>query len=114
MFRRRDNMYHLVATRGGSREGTEFLRSHPLTPDRGTVTGRAALERRAVHIPDVLLDPEYTYREGQKLAGFRTMLGVPLLRGETLLGILTLNRTHLEPYTTREIELATTFADQAV
>jgi two-component system, NtrC family, sensor kinase len=114
MFRRRDNMYHLVATRGGSQEGTEFLRSHPLTPDRGTVTGRAALERRAVHIPDVLLDPEYTYREGQKLAGFRTMLGVPLLRGETLLGILTLNRTHLEPYTTREIELATTFADQAV
>jgi len=114
MFRRRDNMYHLVATRGGSQEGTEFLRSHPLTPDRGTVTGRAALERRAVHIPDVLLDPEYTYREGQKLAGFRTMLGVPLLRGETLLGILTLNRTHLEPYTAREIELATTFADQAV
>jgi two-component system, NtrC family, sensor kinase len=114
MFRRRDNMYHLVATRGGSQEGTEFLRSHPLTPDRGTVTGRAALERRAVHIPDVLLDPEYTYREGQKLAGFRTMLGVPLLRGDTLLGILTLNRTHLEPYTAREIELATTFADQAV
>jgi two-component system NtrC family sensor kinase len=114
MFRRRDNMYHLVATRGGSQEGTEFLRSHPFTPDRGTVTGRAALELRAVHIPDVLLDPEYTYREGQKLAGFRTMLGVPLLRGETLLGILTLNRTHPEPYTTREIELATTFADQAV
>jgi two-component system NtrC family sensor kinase len=114
VFRRRDDMYHLVATRGGSQEGTEFLRSHPFMPDRGTVTGRAALERRAVHIPDVLLDPEYTYREAQKLAGFRTMLGVPLLRGETLLGILTLNRTRLDPYTTREIELATTFADQAV
>jgi two-component system, NtrC family, sensor kinase len=114
IFRRRDDMYHLVATRGGSQEGTEFLRSHPFIPDRGTVTGRAALERRAVHIPDVLLDPEYTYREAQKLAGFRTMLGVPLLRGKTLLGILTLNRTRLDPYSTREIELATTFADQAV
>ena len=110
MFRRRDDMYHLVATRGGS----EFLRTHPLTPDRGTVTGRAALERRAVHIPDVLQDPEYTYREGQKLVGYRTMLGVPLLRGETLLGILTLNRMRVDPYTTKEIELATSFADQAV
>ena len=110
MFRRRDDMYHLVATRGGS----EFLRTHPLTPDRGTVTGRAALERRAVHIPDVLQDPEYTYREGQKLVGYRTMLGVPLLRGETLVGILTLNRMRVDPYTTKEIELATSFADQAV
>jgi two-component system, NtrC family, sensor kinase len=110
MFRRRDDMYHLVATRGGS----EFLRTHPLTPDRGTATGRAALERRAVHIPDVLQDPEYTYREGQKLVGYRTMLGVPLLRGETLVGILTLNRMRVDPYTTKEIELATSFADQAV
>ena len=110
MFRRRDDMYHLVATRGGS----EFLRTHPLTPDRGTATGRAALERRAVHIPDVLQDPEYTYREGQKLVGYRTMLGVPLLRGETLVGILTLNRMRDDPYTTKEIELATSFADQAV
>ena len=110
MFRRRDDMYHLVATRGGS----EFLRTHPLTPDRGTATGRAALERRAVHIPDVLQDPEYTYREGQKLVGYRTMLGVPLLRGETLVGILTLNRMSVDPYTTKEIELATSFADQAV
>jgi two-component system NtrC family sensor kinase len=110
MFRRRDDMYHLVATRGGS----EFLRTHPLTPDRGTVTGRAALERRAVHIPDVLQDPEYTYREGQNLVGYRTMLGVPLLRGETLVGILTLNRMRVDPYTTKEIELATSFADQAV
>jgi two-component system, NtrC family, sensor kinase len=110
MFRRRDDMYHLVATRGGS----EFLRTHPLAPDRGTVTGRAALERRAVHIPDVLQDPEYAYREGQRLVGFRTMLGVPLLRGETLVGILTLNRMRVDPYTTKEIELATSFADQAV
>jgi PAS domain S-box-containing protein len=61
-----------------------------------------------------LQDPEYTYREGQKLVGYRTMLGVPLLRGETLLGILTLNRMRVDPYTTKEIELATSFADQAV
>ena len=51
------------------------------------MSGRVALERRAVHIPDVLQDPEYTYREGQKVVGYRTLLGIPLLREETLIGI---------------------------
>ncbi|HEV2547221.1 MAG TPA: GAF domain-containing protein, partial [Stellaceae bacterium] len=114
MFRRRDDMYHLVASRGFSEEAKEFVRTHPLAPDRGTLSGRVTLEREAVHIPDVLQDPEYTYQEGQKIVGFRTMLGVPLLREETLIGILALHRTRVEPYTTKEIELATSFADQAV
>src|SRR5262249_45854246 len=69
---------------------------------------------RAVHIPDVLQDPEYTYGEGQKITGYRTMLGIPLLREETMIGILVLNRTRVDPYTNKEIELANTFADQAV
>jgi PAS domain S-box-containing protein len=115
MFHRRDDKYHLVAAHGLSGEAKEFILSHPLAlDDRGTMSGRVAVERRAVHIPDALQDPEYTYREGQKLAGFRTMLGIPLLRGETLIGILILNRTRVAPFTDKEIELATTFADQAV
>jgi PAS domain S-box-containing protein len=92
----------------------EFMLAHPVTPDRGTLTGRVELARRAVHIPDVLQDPEYTNWEAQKLMGYRTMLGIPLLREETMVGILHLNRTRSEPYTDKEIELATTFADQAV
>jgi PAS domain S-box-containing protein len=73
-----------------------------------------ALERRAVHIPDVLQDPEYTYSEGQKLAGYRTILGIPLLREDTLIGEFIVARTRVEPFTDKEIELATSFADQAV
>jgi len=114
MFRRQDDGYHQVAVHGVSLEGKEFVRNHPLPHDRGSLSGRTESERRVVHIRDVLQDPEYTYREGQKVVGYRTGLGVPLLRGETLIGILILTRTHVEPFTDKEIELATTFADQAV
>jgi two-component system, NtrC family, sensor kinase len=114
MFRRRDDKYHLVAARGLSAEGEEFVLTHPVTDDRGTINGRVAAERRPVHIPDVLQDPEYTYREGQKILGYRTLLGIPLLREQTLIGIFTINRTRVEPFTDKEIELASTFADQAV
>jgi PAS domain S-box-containing protein len=114
MFRRRGDLLHLVASRGASEDAKAFLVAHPFAPDRGTLGGRVALERRAIHIPDVLQDAEYTYLEGQKVAGYRTMLGVPLLREETLVGILILNRTRVDPFTNKEIELATSFADQAV
>jgi len=67
-----------------------------------------------IHILDVLQDPEYTYGEGQKILGYRTMLGVPLLREDALIGVFSINRTRVEPFTDKEIELATTFADQAV
>ena len=114
MFHRRDDAYHLVAAHGFSEEAKEFHRTHPLAPDRGTMSGRVALERRAVHVPDVLQDPEYTSKELQKIAGFRTMLGVPLLGEETLVGVLILNRRRVDPFTDKEIELVTSFADQAV
>ena len=114
MFRRRDDKYHLVAARGFSAEGEDFVFTHPLTHDRGTLSGRVAAERRPVHIPDVLQDPEYTYREGQKIVGFRSMLGIPLLREQTLIGIFSIHRTRVEPFTDKEIELANSFADQAV
>ncbi len=114
MFRRRDDKYHLVAAHGLSAEAKEFVLTHPLTNDGGTISSRVAAERRPVHIPDVLQDPEYSYREGQKVVGYRTLLGIPLLREESLIGIFTINRTRVEPFTDKEIELASTFADQAV
>jgi len=114
MFRRRDDKYHLVAAHGLSAEAKDFVLTHPVTADRGTLSGRVTLERRAVHVPDVLEDPEYSYREGQKVLGYRTLLGIPLLREESLIGIFTINRTRVEPFTDKEIELATSFADQAV
>jgi GAF domain-containing protein len=114
MFRWRDDKYHLVAAHGLSAEAKEFVLTHPVTADRGTLSGRVTLERRAVHVPNVLEDPEYTYREGPKVVGYRTMLGIPLLREETLIGIFSINRTRVEPFTDKEIELATSFADQAV
>src|SRR5207344_2746515 len=114
MFRRRGDKYHLVAAHGLSAEAKEFVLTHPLTNDGGTISSRVAAERRPVHIPDVLQDPEYSYREGQTILGYRTLLGIPLLREQTLIGIFSINRTRVQPFTDKEIELATSFADQAV
>src|SRR5262249_34618490 len=114
MYRRRDDRYHLVAEHGLSKEAREFILTHPLPTDRGTLSGRVDLERCAVQIPDILEDPEYAYLEGQKTQGHRTVLGVPLLREDTLVGTFVVTRTRVEPFTDKEIELATTFADQAV
>jgi two-component system, NtrC family, sensor kinase len=114
MFRRRDDMYHLIASHGLSKEAKEFIVPHPFALGRGSLNGRVAIERRAVHIPDVLQDPEYLYKDTQKVLGYRTMLGIPLLREKALVGIFSIHRTRVEPFTDKEIELATSFADQAV
>jgi PAS domain S-box-containing protein len=114
MYGRRDDKYHILAACGISEEAKDFILTHPFAIDRGTISGRVVLEHRAVHVPDVLQDPEFTYREGQKLVGARTMLGIPLLREDTLVGIFIVTRTRVEPFTDKEIELATSFADQAV
>jgi GAF domain-containing protein len=114
MFRRQDDKYHLVAARGLSEEGKAYIESHPIAPDRGTTSGRVALERRPIQIADVLQDPEYTYLEAVRLSGARTMLGIPLLRKEVLIGIFTIHRTRVDPFTDKEIELVSSFADQAV
>ena len=81
---------------------------------RDTITGRAALERRAVQILDVLADPEYDYGEGQKVGGYRTLLGVPMLREGLPIGVIVLSRAEVQPFTARQVELVETFADQAV
>ncbi len=114
MFRRHaDGLHHLIAVHGASEEGKAYVESHPFAPDRGTTSGRVTLERRAIHIPDVLADPDYTYTEGQRVTGLRTALGLPLLREDTLIGVFVICRTRVDPFADREIELATTFADQA-
>ena len=114
MFRQEDELYHLVAAHDLSEEARAFVVAHPIAAeDRRTVTGRAALERRTVHIADVLEDPNYSYG-GQQTAGYRTLLGIPLLRDDMLVGIFNIGRTRVEPFTDKEIELATSFADQAV
>src|SRR6516162_6621230 len=96
------------------RDFQEFMERHPIVPGRGTATGRAALEGKTVHIPDVLADLEYTWTEGQKIAGYRTLLAVPLIRESAPIGVLTMARVAQRPFTPKQIELANTFADQAV
>jgi signal transduction histidine kinase len=114
IFLRDGEVYRLTAYNDFSPEYHEYVKQHPITPGRGTLVARTALEVAPVHIPDVLADPEYTWHEGQRLAGFRAMLGVPLLREESCVGVMAMTRATPRPFTTRQIELVTTFADQAV
>ncbi|HKX08774.1 MAG TPA: GAF domain-containing protein [Stellaceae bacterium] len=115
MFRRRGERYHVVASIGASPELRGWLEQHPFEAGRGTTTGRAVVEGRTVHVADVLADPEYVFsEEGRRLGNLRTNVAVPLLRGDTLIGVFTLVRTHVAPFSEKEIELLTTFADQAV
>jgi signal transduction histidine kinase len=98
---------------GFSAEFMEHVRALPVEPEAGTVSGRALLEGRIIHIPDVLTDPNYTFAEAQKLGGYRTALGVPLMREGTPIGVMSMNRSTVRPFTDKQIELLTTFADQA-
>ena len=106
--------YSYVASYGFSREFDEFMREHPIVPGRGTVVGRAVSERRAIHVHDVQSDPEHTLIEAPRIGGFHTVLGVPLLRDGTPIGVIILTRKVVRPFTEKQIELVETFADQAV
>jgi class 3 adenylate cyclase len=114
IFMRDGDVYRLRATYGFSREAERYGLEHPLKPSRGNLTGRVALGGKAVHIPDVLADPEYTETGHQKIFGYRTNLGVPLLREGTTIGVFSLTRKEVKPFTDKQIEVAATFADQAV
>jgi two-component system, NtrC family, sensor kinase len=106
--------YHWEASYGFSREYAEYVASHPAAIDRGTVSGRVLLERKIVHVVDVLADPEYTFERERVGGRFRTLLGVPLLREGSPIGVIALGRNSVRPFTDKQIELVTTFADQAV
>src|SRR5262249_369095 len=107
------DVYRVKATFGFSSlpEGVQFAERRP---GRDSVTGRVALEGRAIHIHDVLADPEFVITGYQKAIGYRTSLGVPLLRDGTTIGVFAVNRDRVNPFTDRQIELVATFADQAV
>ena len=111
--RDRDGVFQRVATYGFSDEFTERVKTIPVIPERGTATGRALLEGKVVHIPDVQADPEYTFAEAQNLGGFRTILSLPMLREGVPIGVLALTRREVRPFTDKQIELLSTFADQA-
>ena len=112
--REKDGAFHYVTSWGFPEAYLEFVRGIPHPVGRGSVIGRTLIERKAVQIPDVLADPEYSYLESQRIGGFRTLLGAPLLREGNAIGVLLLGRSDVRPFTQKQIELVTTFADQAV
>src|SRR5262245_28502438 len=118
IFEKDGDLYRLAAHYGMSSEeeaqAEHYTQEQPLQPGRGSLVGRVAMSGRAVHIPDVLVDPEYRASVYQEAFGFRSNLGVPLLRGGTVIGVFALMRTQVNSFTDKEIELVTTFADQAV
>jgi two-component system, NtrC family, sensor kinase len=109
-----DGVFYRAEGYGFSPEYMEYVKDIPVRLERGTTTGRALLERRVIHIPDVLNDPNYTWAKAQELGGFRTNLGVPMLREGVPMGVLALTRSKVRPFTEKQIELVTMFADQAV
>jgi signal transduction histidine kinase len=90
------------------------MRTHSIELGRGTITGRTALERKVVQIPDILSDPEYKFVQAQTIGAYRTLLGIPLLREGEPIGVIVLMRKAVRPFTDKQIELGSTFADQAV
>ena len=116
IYQLKDDAYQQMASRGFSDAYRQFMALHPLAKDRGTLVGRTMIEGRTVQIEDALADPELKNqnRESQKIGQFRTMLGVPLMREGISIGVLTLTRLTVRPFTSRQIELVEAFADQAV
>jgi GAF domain-containing protein len=113
--RQKGEEYFRAGSYGFAAEFMDYVRDIPVKPERGTITGRTLLEGKVVHVPDVHADSDYTFSEAQRLSGDpRTFLGVPLLREGHPVGALVLLRRNMRPFTDKQIELVTTFADQAV
>src|SRR5262245_30832892 len=114
VFQRQGDTFHLSASHGFSAAYEAYMRRQAIAPGRNTLVGRTALESAIVNIPDCLRDREYTWSESQKLGGFRAMLGVPLPGEAGPVGVIALTRSVPRPFTDKETDLMTTFADQAV
>jgi GAF domain-containing protein len=113
--RQNGDEYFRAGSYGFTSQFVDYVRDIPVKPERGTITGRTLLEGKVIHVPDVHADPDYTFSEAQRLSGDpRTFLGVPLLRKGHPVGALVLLRRNMRPFTDKQIELVTTFADQAV
>jgi GAF domain-containing protein len=112
--REKDSAFYYATSYGFPADYLDFIKSVPHPVNRRSVIGRTMTENKAVQLADVLADPEYGYLESQKKGGFRTLLGVPLVREGTPIGVLLLGRSKVEPFTQKQIELVEIFADQAV
>jgi signal transduction histidine kinase len=115
IYRQEGDSYRVAASYGHSPEFLEIVQRLPIHRDRGSATGRAALERRVVHIHDILADPDYRWAEdhrGQEEM-HRTIVAVPMLRQEDVIGVIVIRRTRVQPFTDKQIELLSTFAEQA-
>jgi len=98
---------------GMTAEYREFIANNPVVLDRGTLNGRVGLDRRATQITDVLADPDYSLADAQRMAGYRTVMGVPMLLDGDVVGMLSVWRTHVDPFSDRAVEVLTAFAAQA-
>jgi GAF domain-containing protein len=114
LFRRHGATYHLATSQGFSDDYRKFMEQQAISPGRNTLVGRTALESKPVHIPDVLADKEYTWTESVARGGWRTTLGVPLLREGVPIGVMALSRSAARAFNDKQIEMMVTFADQAV
>jgi signal transduction histidine kinase len=114
IFRREGDVYRLAASHGFSLEYKEWMEKQTIAPGSKTLIGRTSAGRRVVHIPDATVDPNYSWAESIKRGGFRTMLGVPLMRENEPIGVIAICRRIVSPFSDKQIELVTTFADQAV
>jgi GAF domain-containing protein len=108
-----DTFYRSVSY-GFSPVYLDYVKDIPVQPGCNTGTGRALIEGKVIHIPDVLADPDFTWKEGQRLGGFRTVLGVPMLREGVAVGVLALTRSAVRPFSDKQIALVEIFAAQAV
>src|SRR5215831_12721941 len=114
IFRPKGEFLDFVAAYGFAGDYQAYLESHPVPMDHGSLTGRTMLECKTIHIHDVLADPEYKLTETARIGRYRTLLGVPLMREGTPIGVISLQRSTVRPFTDKQIELVSTFADQAV
>jgi class 3 adenylate cyclase len=112
IFRFDGEFLRMAVAYNSSAEFAEWVANHPIPPGRHSGSARAALERRTIHVPDVLADPEYSYG-AKDVEPIRTILGVPILKGDDLLGVMMIYRLEVRPFTDKQIALVETFADQA-
>ncbi len=113
IFRFDGELLRAAASYNVGPEVREFVYRNPVAPGRHSISARAALERRTVHIPDVQADPDYAYA-ARDVDLIRTMLAVPMLKADTLVGTITIYRLEVKPFTDKQVALVETFADQAV
>ena len=112
IYRYDGDLLRMVVAYNAPQELVEFVQQNPIRPGRHSGSARAALERQTVHIPDVQADPEYTFG-AKDVAGIRTLLGVPILKGDDLLGVMIIWRLEVRPFTDKQIALVETFANQS-